>query len=272
MEREYDKIEAMSNSKLRYFKRSPEHYIQYLKEGPPPSTPAMNFGTAFHTYVLEPAKFDLEIAVLDESKKPVPDKDYRTTANAEWKREFFANNADKCIISPGEFECIKRMNDKLRAHELAGELLSMSNNIYEDPITWNWKRTRCKGLKDITNPHFLADLKTTENADPDEWKRSFFKYDLYRQAGMYLDGEMQGKYDFQKKLKDFYFIAIEKSPPFGIAVYKPRLEVIQKGIEEYRYLCEQFQSCIDNKIWEGYEFKAIGGHLFEIELPYYMRD
>jgi hypothetical protein len=89
---------------------------------------------------------------------------------------------------------------------------------------------------------------------------------------MYLDGDANGKLDYAGKWKDFYFIAIESAEPHGIAVYKPRRQVLEKGLEEYRTLCEQFQSCIDNKIWQGYEFKSVAGHLFEIDLPSYLKD
>lgn len=271
-EREYDKIKAINNSMLKHFKRSPEHYIHALKEGSPPPTPAMQFGIAFHSYVLEEHNFLKDIAVLDENKRPVPDKDYRTKANAEWKEAFFQENKDKTVITSEQMETIKRMKDKVMNHELAGELLTMGTNRFEYEMTWNWKKTRCKGLADVRNDSFLLDLKTTQDANPDEWMRQFFRMDYHRQAGMYLDGDANGKLDYSGKWKDFYFVAIEPTEPHSIAVYKPRRQVIEKGLEEYRTLCEQFQSCIDNKIWQGYEFKSVAGHLFEIDLPSYLKD
>lgn len=271
--REYDAIPAISNSMLAHFKRSPEHYKEAVLHRPT-STPAMVFGIAFHTYVLENHKFEKEIAVLDETKKPVPDKDYRTTANREWKEQWFKDNGDKEIITMEEFERIKRMNDKLQSHELASELLNMHGNVYEQAMEWNWKRTKCKGLKDITNPNFLADLKTGEDVDPDGTFRrlDFFTYGYHRQSAMYLDGDCGGKLHHSNKWKDFFFISIEKKPPYGIAIYQPNRETLEHGLEEYRTLVEQYQSCVDHDEWQGYEFKAVAGSIFEVGLPYWMRD
>ncbi len=271
--REYDEIIAMSNSRLAEFKRSPEHYKHSLLTRQKTS-PALTFGIAFHTYVLENHKFALEVAVMDENLRPEPDKDYKTKVNREWKAQFLTDNQDKEVITTAEFEQIKRMHDKLTNHELANELITMAGNKYEEVIQWNWKRTKCKGLKDITSHHFLADLKTGLDVDPDGTFRrlDFFSYGYYRQAAMYLDGDAGGKLGYSNTWKDFYFIAIEKTAPFGIAVYKPSKEVIEHGLEEYRTLVEQFQSCVDNNEWQGYEFKAVASSIFEVTLPYWMRD
>ncbi len=273
--RDYDEIKAISNSMLAHFKRSPMHYLQELRDREKKvPTPALVFGIAFHTYVLENHKFEKDVAIFKDADKPVKDKDYRTHANRDWKNEWIAANSDKAIISEDELELIKWMNESLQNHELAGELINMHGNQYEQMMKWNWKKTQCKGLKDISNPNFLADIKTTMDADPDgKFRRSdFFTYEYYRQAGMYLDGDANGKLQYSGKWKDFFFICVEKTPPFAIAIYRPTKEVLQRGLGEYRTLVEQFQSCIDNNIWQGYEFKSVAGYIFDIELPYYMRE
>lgn len=271
--REYDEIPAISNSMLSHFKRSPEHYVYAVQHKKPP-TPAMVFGTAFHSYVLEPHLFDTDVAVMDESKRPAPDKDYKTKINAEWKAEFLLNAATdkKEVITVDQFERIKVMADKLNNHELAGELLNISGLQKESKLQWKWKNTNCKGLCDMRHDQFLADLKTGVDVDPDVWQRNFFYWDYHRQGGMYLDGDADGKLSYANRYKDFFFIAIEPEPPHGIAVYKISKEVLSKGVEEYRTLVEQFQVCVDNNIWQGYEFKSIAGQMFDIHLPYYMRD
>ncbi len=271
--RDYDEIKAINNSKLAHFKRSPEQYIHAL-HNKQPSTPGQIFGIAAHSWILEEEHFPKDILVMDESQRPVPDKDYKTHVNADWKREQFALAAEarKEIITVESHDIIKRMKDKVLKHELASELLQCNGNKFEEPIKWNWKKTRCKGLIDIWNPDFIADYKTAADADPDEFLRKFFYWEYHRQAGMYLDGDMRGKYSYESKIKEFYFIVQESVAPYAVAVYKVRREVINKGVEEYRNLCEQFQGCIDNKIWPGYEYKSIGGQMFEIELPAYMRD
>lgn len=270
--REYDDIPAISNTWLGHFKRSPKHY-QYLRLHPEPPTEALTFGIAFHTYVLERHKFEQDVCIFDPLQRPVPDSNFNKTENRKWKAEFLDEHSGKEIITPDQFEHIKRMDEALREHELAGELLQMMQSTYEDKIVWEYNGQRCKGLIDQRHPQFLHDLKTCMSADPDEWTRfGFFKYDLYRQCGMYSDGDADGKLTYVNKLKDFFFSAVEKEPPYAVAVYQPSKEVIWKGIEEYRTLVEQFQSCIKSGVWQGYEFKSIGNALFPITLPHYMRE
>lgn len=271
--RDYDKIKAINNSLLKHFKRSPEHYI-FRKHNPEPRKEYFSFGVAFHVYCLEPEKFKDEIWVMDESTRPVPEKDYKTKVNREWKQNQIdeAAKAGREIITAVDLEKIQRMRDKLYSVDQARELLEYTRNKFEQVSEWSWKRTRCKCLRDITNDVFIADLKTTINADPGTWIRSdFFSNDYYRQAGMYLDGDAKGKLNFGN-MKDFYYIVIEKSYPFGVAVYKPSEETIAYGVNEYRELVEKFADCKRQSVWGGYETKSLMGEPFEIGLPYYLRN
>lgn len=273
-ERDYDKIFGINNSKLKHFKRSPMHYLMEF-QNPTPHTYDMIFGIAYHALVLEDEKaFLKQIDVMDESKRPFPDKNYQTHANADWKRAYIAaaKEENKSVITLEDHEVMKVMKDKLFQNEFAKELLEQSQNEFEQAVTWNWKKTFCKGLKDITNPNFLADLKTVQNADPEEIKRLLFKNQWDRQGGMYLDGDLGGKFDYSKKLKDFFFICQEKEFPYAVSVVKPTQEVLIRGIEEYRELVEGFQTCMDYKEWPGYEWKAINGAYHDVSLPSYLRD
>lgn len=270
----YFDIPAISNSDLKHFKRSPEHYKQYKRAGQP-ETEAMTFGSAFHCYVLENDKFKDQYSVLDESLKPVPGKDYRTVANKEWKDKFYSDSLlqGKTVLSPDELERIKAMSDKLYSVDPSKELLEYTRNKYEQTLEWKWHGINCKGKCDIINDFCLVDLKTTENADPVEFAKTVIWNEYYRQAGMYLDGDSGGKINYNAK-KDFYFIAIEKSPPYGVSVHICSKELVEKGVEEYRSLVEQYKACFKNDLWESYQYKALSRFdgVFELDLPYYLKD
>lgn len=270
----YFDLPGVSNSDLKHFKRSPEHYKEYKRSGSI-ETDAMTFGSAFHCYVLENKLFDQNYTILDESLKPAPGKDYRTLVNREWKEAFYneAIATGKTVIDPGQFETIKRMTDKLYSNNPSKDLLEFTRNEFEKSLKWNWKKTGCKGKCDISNEVFLADLKTTQNADPSEFHRQIIKMEYYRQAGMYLDGDAGGHINYGA-VKDFYFIAIESTAPYGISVSVCSKDLIQKGIEEYRGLVEQIQACWDNEEWQDYSFKSLSrmDGIFEVDLPHYMKD
>uniref|UniRef100_E6QW59 Putative exodeoxyribonuclease 8 PDDEXK-like domain-containing protein n=1 Tax=mine drainage metagenome TaxID=410659 RepID=E6QW59_9ZZZZ len=63
---EYHSGEEISHSGIVQLLKSPEHYLHY-KTGDREPTPAMEFGSAFHTYVLEPALFHEVYSVVDEA-------------------------------------------------------------------------------------------------------------------------------------------------------------------------------------------------------------
>ena len=52
----YHSGEAISHSGIVQLLKSPEHYLQY-KTGSVAPTPAMEFGSAFHGFILEPEVF-----------------------------------------------------------------------------------------------------------------------------------------------------------------------------------------------------------------------
>jgi hypothetical protein len=59
--------DAVGHSSLVRIMRSPAHFQEYVTH-PPEPTPAMAFGTAVHSAVLEPAAFASDYAVFDESQ------------------------------------------------------------------------------------------------------------------------------------------------------------------------------------------------------------
>ena len=59
---DYRNNEAFSRSQLFKLSKSPAHF-KYALENPEVETPALAFGTAFHSYVLEKDKFDNEYIV-----------------------------------------------------------------------------------------------------------------------------------------------------------------------------------------------------------------
>jgi hypothetical protein len=268
--RDYDLMPGLRNSRLSDFERSPMHY-QHGLTAPGKRTPALSFGTSYHVYVLENNLFKQYVEVMDESQRPFPDKNYQTHANRDWKAAFLelAEIEKKEVITLEDFEKMKLMREKLYKNDLARELLECHGNKFEEPSTWMVGRTQCKCLKDITNPAFLCDLKTDRDADPDHWKRSFYGWNYDRQSGMYSDGDAGGNYTYGSG-KDFFYIAQEPEPPFAVAVYKIRREVVDHGVRRYRDLVDKYQMCEDSGIWQGYEFKSVAGSMFEIDLPAWM--
>lgn len=273
---DYYEIDRMSNSALSNFKRSPRHYL-WFQENKPEPTPAMVFGNAFHTYILENDKFkERYCAVPDDApkrptlaqwnaKKPSPE----TIVACDWWRGFNAENDGKITLSKDEHETLLRMSDAFNKHEPAMELLNEIGST-EVPLFWDDDVTGIpmKGKMDAYHPEFTLDLKTCMNAFPETFSIDAFNNGLHRQAALYSDGrERTGK-----KKGDFYFIACEKEPPYGISVMKCTREFIRHGRMVYGSLLEDVRYWIEmGKPNVGYEWKSPINGIHDLNLPSWIK-
>mgnify|MGYP003659328057 FL=1 len=64
----YSDKEYVSNSMLNLLNKSPQTLAKFIQYGGK-TTPAMNFGKAFHSSILEPEKFITDIAIYDGKTK-----------------------------------------------------------------------------------------------------------------------------------------------------------------------------------------------------------
>ena len=175
------------------------------------------------------------------------------------------------MVDVKDWEDIRFMRDALYADEKANELLTFTRNKFEVEHFWEFDGVPCKCKIDIENPIFLADLKGLENADPNVVLKKIFSYEYYRQGGMYMDGSINGAWTPADD-REFYFIVVEKSPPWGVSVNRLTPEVVAYGVREYRSLVRKY------KAWEqqgfpGYSAKShfMTPGIFDVTLPDYLK-
>lgn len=238
----YRAAEGFSCSEMKEFARTPAHY-RALKENPKPTTPARRIGILSHLAVFEPDAFDATTIVA-----PVVNK--RTNAGKEILAQFEQANAGKDMVSQDEFDLVRSIADAVRAHPLIKEHLEVG---FAEVSVWAREpetQVLCKGRLDwLTGDGLILDLKTTEDAGQDAFARNVvkLKYDL--QAAHYT----RLLADAGRAASDFLFIAAEKSPPFGVAVYKLYPEDIEQALSERRVLLHRFAECLNSDSWPGYD-------------------
>lgn len=217
----YYSIPRMSNSALKHFRRSPRHYLTNKQF--PVVTEAMVIGQAFHAFILEPDKFTGEFAVA-----PVCDR--RTKEGKSTYAEFqLTLKPGQQIIFKDDMAMIERMRESLYDDAHARELLD-SVAWAEKPFEWTDDITgvECKAKMDAGNDVFTLDLKSCENADPFTFA-SYAYNNLLTQPAMYVDARGANKMNKGA----FYFICIEKSPPYGVSVLKVGNDFIKEGRAVY---------------------------------------
>ena len=219
---QYLALDRVSNSYLNRLSRVPA--MAKIKTE---ATPAMTFGTAFHSFILEPDKFSNQVAVC-------PKCDKRTKVGKELCAEFTAESKGKVVIGIDEFETIQSMRESISRHPAASRLLS--EGMAEQSVLFTDDETgiECKARPDwITADNVVVDLKTTRDASEYDFLRSICQFRYFQQAAMYLDA-LNIVSDME--YTEFVFIAIETVIPFRVEVYSLDTEFLDFGWHEYHRL------------------------------------
>lgn len=253
----YYKIkDYISASALKLIKKSPAHYI----EAEPVETDAMIFGSAYHTFVLEPDKFEDRYYFMDDSaiystligegsKSPRATKIYK-----DWveNQQRIAN--DKIILDASTMNILSGMRDRLLGNRFCASLLK--NGEPEKSILCEIETSVGTNLKIKLRPDYLKadkkiiiDLKTTKDASKEEFPKSAANMDYHIQAALYCDiiEALTGKE------QSFFFIAQEKVKPFAFNLFECSPQFISQGRYEWELLAMLWQYCYENNTWPGYQ-------------------
>jgi len=239
-EKYYADREHVSNSMLSLLNKSPQH-LQKLLDGHQEETPALIFGSAFHTYVLEPEKWKQDVAIYDGKTR-------RGKAWDEFKEEY--DKDANCILLQNEYDDLKCMQDVIMSNAECQELLYGGKN--EAVSCWEDEDSGvfCKGKADKVKKDCVIDLKTTSSGELHSFKGSAYKYGYNRQSAFYMDGFNKNK---------FIFIVIEKSSPYNLYIYDCSDQFVESGREEYKYLLDVYREYfIDEiKVPSQYYYKGL---------------
>jgi len=237
---------GISKSGLDLVHRSALHYwARYIdpEREPQEPTKALRMGSAIHGLVLEPDRFGEDFAVA-----PVCDR--RTKIGKAAYADFLLDAEGKTVLSADEHELAKRIAESVHAHPTAAYLLS--EGAPELSAYWRDEKTGelCRCRPDWSRPDgILVDLKTTEDAGYHGFRRSAWKWRYHVQAAFYLDGWTAAG---NRQAEVFAFVAVEKSPPFAVAVYYASEDMVRLGREEYRADLDHFSACHKADQWPGY--------------------
>lgn len=232
---EYRAIDAVNFSTLKAMKRSPLHY-RYAMEHPVEATSAMQVGTATHCMVLEPSQFPPRYVVWTGGRR----------AGKEWDA-FEASNLDKTIIKADEYDYCVAMRDAVHSHPAAGPILAQGEA--EKVIQWVDPETglACKGRLDWVGGS-IADLKTTQDADPRRFGGVAARYGYHEQMAWYRWGV-----ECALGLVDMpcHLITVESAAPHDVVVYTLDELTLGAGLESARELLRRVAACRASGEWPG---------------------
>ena len=159
--KEYHKQNAISSSNCKDLLISPWNY-HHKKHNPIQPSPAMKFGTMFHSLVLEPQLFDKEYLVADIPKR-------NTKQGKLDHQELIEKLNDRVLVNTDDFLKAQDMSYNLQKNNFVQTLLS--GGQAEQSVFWTDETTKtpCKARADYINIDrgYIVDLKTTSSLADD---------------------------------------------------------------------------------------------------------
>lgn len=262
-EAEYFALPYASNSRLTLLKRSPAHLRADI-DNPTAPTDSQKLGTAAHRAILEPAVFEAHYTVggscaaelKSGARKGEP---CGVTGSARYGGQWYCGKHPQDgepdavdVLSYEDYRACLGMRDNMRAHPRIRRLLE-ADGRNELTIIWDDVETgvRCKARVDRLVTSFggvVLDVKTTQDARPDEFERAVFKWGYFRQLGFYQDGLAANGLT----MKHLVIAAVEKIAPWAVAGFRLSDAAADAGREELRILLRRYAECMEKNEWPAY--------------------
>lgn len=229
----------LGSSDLRRLLRSPAHYRC------PPTSPseAQEFGTLVHEAILEPELWAAR-------RRPSAKLDRRTKegkALAEWQ-EAQEQSLGLKFVPEYNYAKVCAIADSIRSSLGATSILT--GGVAESSGFGEYNEQPVKIRCDYMTDEVIVDLKTTTDAR--EFERSVFTYGYDIQAAFYcavaeaIDG----------KKRKFVWLVVEKDAPYGVQIYEPSEEVMERGLNLVNKGIETYKECAALDVWPSYSSKS----------------
>lgn len=211
----------------------------------PPSedSDAIQFGRLVHVVLLEPERLD-EYAVLNAEtiglKKDGTKADNPKNTTA-WKDAVFEAKRDGLTIIDGQTLIhAQALADAVRNHPEAARLLAQATDHELSAYAEHPSGALVRARFDLVGPGFIADIKTTPDADPENFGRVVNALMYHVSAAVYLDVARANGLTVDR----FDLICVEKEPTPGgdyrVSVLEIHPDAIEKGRELMAEACERW--------------------------------
>jgi exodeoxyribonuclease VIII len=246
---------SLSRSSLKDFHRNPYYYhAMHLRPDRPAKEPTrdMILGSAFHTMVLEPCKFDYEYVC--EPKKVLL-KDVGREAYEAYKQQcMLLENSKRIVLSDDEYTNLWNMKNTLDRDKRIESLFAEAE--IEKSFFWKDQKSglMVKARPDILHHNMIIDLKTCADASPSGFQRAMVDGWYHVQGAMIRDAvrKLEG-YTINTVIN----ICVEKKYPYCVGIYIIDEEALDYGEAKYKEILMQMKECLETKEFRDYEIQTI---------------
>ncbi len=270
----YHNDPAISRSGIMLFMESPyKYWAHYLNPHRPPkeSTKAMDFGSAFHKFILEPETFADEYVVKPElfkSPERVLLKNVGRPAyeaykaekakidfiNAKAEEDFEELSDGKKILTHDDLNELHLMRLALSEHKDAMDLIIGAH--YEQSYFWQDQESGLwlKARPDVLHHNMIVDLKTCANAASYAFQRAMVDGGYHIQGAMIREAVrvVEGR-----EINNVINVCIEKVYPYAIGIKIIGEDALRAGHARYKEILMQMKQCFETNVWPSYEPETV---------------
>ncbi len=237
----YREHQALNFSLAKHLLRSPAHF-RAAQAAQEPETKAMLLGTILHGMVLEDKPISDFAAVRPDGLN------LTTKAGKAWKE---SNPGPE--ITHDEWCDLLEMKMAIERHDCAIEALHACRER-EVELYATMRGAECKAKPDAIGTGWdgaplILDLKTTDNASPEAFRKTIIQRNYEMQASWYCDlAAIALGWENEPR---FAWIAVEKSPPYAVAVYECGSDFMAAGRAMCQKAIETYRECQEIGEWPG---------------------
>lgn len=254
---EYHDMPEVSNSGLKLIGQSPAHFKAGFSGINPDNA---RVGTAVHSYILENGKGVIRITENGPNRSSKDDRRWwqkyflsqfgahiDTSKRVETWYPEIERQTGSVIVTADEYEQISQMIASFKANEQAVELLKDTRP--ELSVFNEVNGVHCKSRPDASRIERIVDIKSCADASEQGFGRACARFGYHRQDAFYsvMHRNEHGIWP------EFWFIAIEKSPPYSCVCYQLDEEAKENGYLLIERDLETYRQCLESGVWPGYE-------------------
>lgn len=237
---------AVSQSMLKVFmdrRRLYEAYFVTREAEQPEPTDPMRKGTACHTAILEPDRF--ESLVIEYPRELLAKNGAVSTSDAKAFRDEH-QAAGRVVLKEAEAAQVRAMAKSVR--RVCGKWLALPGQK-EQCIYWQDEITglQCKARLDWLIPkgdrNFIFDLKTTVDASPAAFRKRVEDGRYFLQPDHYCAGVES----VTGQRTAFIFVAVENEFPYACALYELDADAIASSIAARRKALDTLAACLESQ-------------------------
>lgn len=241
-----------------------------------------DFGNAFELALLDQEGFANNVAILPDSQwieeaqkikkyeKPRQSKHYTDSYH-----EFMLGRESQYLINdkgPESYETIKCMLESCYQDKAIQGLIK--NTEYQVSLFWTDEETglRLKSRPDICKrkKNVVVNVKTTTDGSPKGFSRDLVNHEYPLQACHEMTGCLNA--GLMEQIDMYFWLVVEKVPPFNATIYEFDQEDIKASMDEYRYLLNKVAKARELDKFPGYSDRSDNEHgILKAEIPMYYR-